>query len=333
MQQRRALSGGPLLVERWLRRKRATTVALRLLAAVALLVAAAVALGMIFFFTYAVVWFGYNYGVSAISELIFSRRQHISHRTILIICWCFLALLFLTNARVSRDYWTSGSISKSQWSSLWLAGVTGSLVALLVNANASAKTITDLLLTGPRLVGASIRALHGALLLVSADLRTCSDALTLLAGRTSSVSADDLRDSLRCGDPQRILAQLSALGTVLLIRTDPPAVTLNPDLRDHLQHLLQGRAARDSEQSPPQPVTTPPVDPAPYQVLGLPSTASLEEVRAAYRRRMKECHPDIFATHSDEVRQRAEEKTKAIIAAYEDLLARYRNEGREEVAP
>jgi hypothetical protein len=331
MQNRRVISGGPLLLERWLRRKRATTVALRFLSAITLLTLAAVTLVITFFFTYAVVWFGYNYGVSAVSELLFSKRQHISHRTILTICWCVLALLFLTNARVSRDYWNSGSVRKSQWSYLWVAGVAGSLVALLVNANASAKTITDLLLTGPRLAGASIHAFCGALLLLKTDVRACSDALAVLAGRTSSVSTADLRGSLGCSDPEKVLAQLLALDTVLLLRTEPPAVTLNPDLRDHFQDLLGPAAPESEHRAPPQPVASSAADLESYQVLSLSTSASLDEVRAAYRSKIKECHPDLFATHSDEVRHRAEEKTKAIIAAYEELLARYRNKPEEEV--
>ena len=125
MQPGRALSGGPFLVERWLARKRAATVVLRFFSAIALLAMASVTLTITFFLTYAIVWFGYNYGVSEVSELLFSRRQHISHGTILITCWCFLALLFFTNARVRRDYWSSGSVSKSPWVSLWLAGAAG----------------------------------------------------------------------------------------------------------------------------------------------------------------------------------------------------------------
>jgi hypothetical protein len=305
---------------------------LRFLSSIALLALAAVAVASVFFFTYAIVWFGYNFGVSAVSELMFSKRQHISHRTILAICWSFLALLFITNARASRDYWTSGSVSRSQWSSLWLAGVAGSLVALLVNASASAKTITDLLLTGPRLAGASIQAFCGALLLVRADVPACSDALAVLGGRTSSVSADELRDSLRCGDPRNIVAQLLALGTVLLLRTEPPTVTLNPDLRDHLRHILQSTSAPEFERRPSrEPVATSSVDPGPYQVLGLSTSASVEEIRTAYRREIKKCHPDLYATHSDELRHRAEEQTKAIIAAYEELFARYGTQQQKEV--
>lgn len=333
MQQRHALSGGLIVVEKWLARKRAAAIALRFLSAIALLALASVALAIIFFLTYAIVWFGYNFGASAVSELIFSRRQHISHSTIMIICWCFLALLFLTNARVSRGYWTSGAASKSQWSSLWVAGVAGSLVALLVNADASAKTITDLLLTGPRLAGASIRACFGAILLFRVDLHDCSDALAALVGRTSSLSAADLSGSLRRSSSQELLAQLLALDIVLLLRTDPPTITLNPDLRGHLERLLEGTSApRFEHRPPPASASISLIDSAPYQALGLSASASLEEVRAAFRRKIKECHPDIFATRSDEMRQRAEEKTKAIIAAYEEILARYRNAREEGVA-
>jgi len=289
-------------------------------------------LGIIFFFTYAIVWFGYNYGVSAVSELIFSKRQHISHHAILIICWCFLALLFITNARVGRDYWASGSMPKSQWSSLWLAGVAGSLVALLVNANASAKTTTDLLLTGPRLMSASLQALRGALLLLRADLHACANALTLLAGRASSVSTADLSEALGCSTPQRILAQLLALDTVLLLRAEPVTVTLNPDLRDRLQRLSAGSAGSGFQYHLPlRPVAASMLGRGPYEVLGLSTSASLEEIRAAYRKKVKGCHPDMFARDSDDARHRAEQRTKEIIAAYEELLARYHNERKEEV--
>jgi hypothetical protein len=155
----------------------------------------------------------------------------------------------------------------------------------------------------------------------------------VLGGRTSSVSAGELSDSLRCGDPQKIVAQLLALGTVLLLRREPPTVTLNPDFRDQLRHILQSTSAPEfGRRPPPEPIATSSVDTGPYQVLGLSSSATLEETRAAYRRKIKDCHPDLYATHCDEVRHRAEEKTKAIIAAYEELLTRYGNQQQEEVA-
>jgi len=305
-------------------------VALSFFSAVAYLAAAVAILAAIFFFTYAVVWFGYNYGISAVSELIFSRRQHISHNAILICCSCFLALLFVENARVSRDYWADYSVARTSWSNLWLAGLFGSIVALLVNANASAKMTTDLLLTGPRLVYACVRAFHRALLLNRADLQTLSSALATLAGRTSPISAADLSARLQGHNSSGVLSQLAALGAVLFIRKEPPTVILDPDLRDQLRRLLDGASAPECEETAePQRLTTFSTDRAAYALLEVAPSASLEEVRAAYRKKMKEWHPDVFAGRSDDARRIAEERTKAIIAAYEALLAAYRRKSDE----
>lgn len=48
----------------------------------------------------------------------------------------------------------------------------------------------------------------------------------------------------------------------------------------------------------------------PYQVLGLVPGASLDEIKAAYRRRMMQCHPD---------KGGSEEEAKMINRAYEQL--------------
>ena len=54
----------------------------------------------------------------------------------------------------------------------------------------------------------------------------------------------------------------------------------------------------------------------PFEVLGLAPTASAEEVRAAYRRLVKQCHPDKF--HDPAARQRAQQKMIALNLAYEE---------------
>jgi hypothetical protein len=305
---------------------------LSLLSAAASLVTGIAILTAIFFFTYAVVWFGYNYGISAISELIVGRGQRISRTGILIVCWCFLALLFIENAFVSRDYWTDYTVSRTRWSFLWLAGVVGSLVSLLGNASASARMITDILLTGPRLMVACGRALQRALLLKRADLQTLLSALKFLARKTSPVSVVDLSTSLQGKRSSEILSELVALDAVIHTRRDPPTIVLDPDLREQLQNMLFIDSMPDTEQSSePKPVTTPSTDDALFELLGLSPSASLEEVKAAFRRKMKECHPDVFAGRSDDARRIAEEKTKNIIAAYEKLLALHHRKQEEEV--
>lgn len=57
-----------------------------------------------------------------------------------------------------------------------------------------------------------------------------------------------------------------------------------------------------------------------YSILGLTPPCSLDELKAAYRQCIKDCHPDRFTTETPEFRQWAEERAKVINAAYEALL-------------
>lgn len=59
-------------------------------------------------------------------------------------------------------------------------------------------------------------------------------------------------------------------------------------------------------------------EPSPFELLGIKPGASAEEVRAAYRRMVKGCHPDQF---QDPVQQRAaQEKLIQLNLAYESAL-------------
>jgi hypothetical protein len=57
------------------------------------------------------------------------------------------------------------------------------------------------------------------------------------------------------------------------------------------------------------------------RVLGIDETASLEQVKKAYRARVKNCHPDKVSHLGAEVRAVAEEHTKALNQAYSTILA------------
>ena len=57
-------------------------------------------------------------------------------------------------------------------------------------------------------------------------------------------------------------------------------------------------------------------------LLGIPSDATTDDIRTAYRKRAREYHPDKVATLGADLQRLAEERMKAINAAYERLLAR-----------
>jgi DnaJ domain len=59
---------------------------------------------------------------------------------------------------------------------------------------------------------------------------------------------------------------------------------------------------------------------SPHEVLGLRPEASQEEIRVAYKRLVKQYHPDRLASLGEEFRVMAEQKMKLINAAYETLM-------------
>jgi len=90
-----------------------------------------------------------------------------------------------------------------------------------------------------------------------------------------------------------------------------------------LRQLLKSekKATPAPEQSTePAPVTEP-EELTSYEILGVSASASLAEIKLAYRRRIKECHPDRFGELDPTSRQQAEEWTKALNAAYDALVA------------
>jgi DnaJ-domain-containing protein 1 len=108
---------------------------------------------------------------------------------------------------------------------------------------------------------------------------------------------------------------------VILFR-DVNRVSLIAPLRLELRRLLVRVSGAEIPREEPEPV---PVDEprrlSPHEILGVSAKASVSQIKNAYRSRVKECHPDRFANLDEKSRQLAEEWTKAVNAAYAELLA------------
>ncbi len=56
-----------------------------------------------------------------------------------------------------------------------------------------------------------------------------------------------------------------------------------------------------------------------YHLLGVVETATLRQIKSAYRKRMKECHPDLAGAESMPEKRRREALAKQINEAYDVL--------------
>jgi DnaJ-domain-containing protein 1 len=177
---------------------------------------------------------------------------------------------------------------------------------------------------GPRLLVESLRSLAKAQRLASLDAAVCANALAFLAAQRKSVAAEELMRSLPRTVWPKLSHQLCLLDGVLLLRSDS-RITLTEPLRFRLRWMLGLRANPEPAPPPPPEAEPPPrVEPeklSPHEILGVSPSATLAQIKMAYRSRMKECHPDRFPELDPATRQLAEEWTKSLNAAYEALVA------------
>ena len=94
--------------------------------------------------------------------------------------------------------------------------------------------------------------------------------------------------------------------------------------RNHLREFA-ARATRESggqdrrERSSPGQAAASQGRFDPYEILGVPPSASSEAIRIAYKARMKEYHPDKVASLGEELQELAHRKSLEIQKAYQQL--------------
>lgn len=179
---------------------------------------------------------------------------------------------------------------------------------------------------GPRLIFDGWQSMARARQFARVDVETCAEVLTCLLSKATPTTREELRRALPSLFWDEIASQLQLIDGVVLFRT-VEKVSLVAPLRLELRQLLaQTRSAEAPEQGPQAIPVDEPQQLSPREILGVSDRASLAEIKIAYRNRVKECHPDRFSTLDQESRELAEEWTKAINAAYAELLGR-RSEG------
>jgi DnaJ-domain-containing protein 1 len=191
--------------------------------------------------------------------------------------------------------------------------------------------VKDIFSIGPRLILEGLRQVRCCGALGELNVTACARALAYLAAQNAAVSWEDLIRHCPQLTSERLREQLSLLDGVLFLGENESRVTLMDPFRLLLRSMLEQRAAKGQE--PAQPRREPPPQAVPvnepeklsaYEILGLSPSASLVEIKAAYRKRVKACHPDLFAGMDPRAKALAERWTRALNAAYATLNPRHR---------
>jgi len=191
----------------------------------------------------------------------------------------------------------------------------------------------DLYSIGPRLLLEGLHQVRCCAQLGELNVAACARVLAYLAGKNAAVSRDELKAHCAQVPWERLREQLLLLDGVLFLGEEGSRVTLMEPFRLLLRSMLPQGQTAGRRQEPARPRPEPPPDAVPvnepeklsaYEILGLSPLASFVEIRAAYRKRVKACHPDLFAGTNEEARALAERWTKALNAAYATLNPRQR---------
>src|SRR5580765_6904593 len=191
----------------------------------------------------------------------------------------------------------------------------------------------DLYSVGPRLLLEGLHEVRCCAQLGELNVAACARALAYLAGQNGAVARDELISHCTQVPWERLREQLLLLDGVLFLGEDGSRVTLMEPFRLLLRSLLPPQEAAGKRPEPARPRPEPAPDAAQvsepeklsaYEILGLSPSASWAEIRAAYRKRVKACHPDLFAGTDEQARALAERWTKALNAAYATLNPRQR---------
>lgn len=191
--------------------------------------------------------------------------------------------------------------------------------------------LKDIFSAGPRLILEGLRQVRCCGQLGELNVAACARALAYMAAQNAAVTWQDLARHCPQLPWPRLSEQLSLLDGVLFLGEDAARVTLMDPFRLRLRWMLPQEQRAEKRQEPARPSPNPTPQPLPinepeklsaYEILGVSASASLLEIKMAYRKRVKECHPDLFAGMDEQAKTLAERWTRSLNAAYATLKPR-----------
>lgn len=249
-----------------------------------------------------------------------------------IFCGAFLVWLFISHYRRNAEYFRLSPF-KSARVHVSDAGFARALNILFSRPPDADGFFEQIFFTGPQWMTSAISMFYKSLTLLRMDIGSCAKIILILFEKGSRVSFTDLARLVPECNGVKVFPQLRDIAGVIFLQSEPSGISLTSDLRAELSRVLglkmkpqpDPRYYRETKSSRPPPRTPPkPVVeelPGPHKILGVSRSASLAEIKAAYRKQIKQCHPDRFATLNKDWQQMAEQRAKAVNAAYRTLTA------------
>ena len=187
--------------------------------------------------------------------------------------------------------------------------------------------VRDISSIGPRLILEGFRQVRRHGQLGELNVAVCARALAYLARQNAAVAWEDLIRHCPQLPSARLRDYLLLMDGVLFLGEDASRVILMEPFQLRLRSMLgpETRARKEQDPARPPPPGVPIVDPerlSAYEILGVSPLASVTEIKKAYRKRVKECHPDLFAGMDQPARASAERWTAALNEAYATLNPR-----------
>ena len=173
---------------------------------------------------------------------------------------------------------------------------------------------------GPRIIFDGWNELVRARQFSRLDTEMCAQLLGYLVTKTTPTRREELLRVFPAFTWDRIVRQLRIIEGVIVFRNESSVSLLTPlrlELRQLLAHFPSAEIPREEPESVP---VEEPHKLSAHEILGVSANATAAEIKTAYRNRIKECHPDRFPNTDAQSRALAEEWTKALNAAYAELL-------------
>ena len=219
----------------WLKKKIALHVFSCRVGSVLAFAAGLFVLYLTFWAAYVVILIGQD-GISAITDLCFNRKFHITHFWRLVFSGFFIVALFLEWLRrrnAERD--NSEEVSSPLGSrSLALYSMGGALAMVLANPQASSTLIAEILYAGPRLILGSISMARAAFP-ADFDVAGCSHVLQLAISKISAVTYEELNTTKSEFEETKLHHDFAQISGVVFLEK---GLALTDDLRGELRGIM-----------------------------------------------------------------------------------------------